>query len=158
MENIREISLTEGCQNINTLFNLESDFENNLIPKLQQIIKEMYGVNIINYQKQKHYKNLNLGYFNIFVDLYLETDGEYDIVIECKNPKQTKVELFHAFSQIMSYEFLFEKMPKSNKKVKFVLATSRFDFLFFEFMKRYNITFDVILNNKNTAGYWINDL
>lgn len=157
METINILSLNEGCELINNRFKNESEMIENLIPKLNGIIKSMYGCNIVRYQRERHYKMLNMGYYNMFIDIYLETDAGFDIVIECKNPKQIKYEIISSFSQIMSYEFLFTKI-KNEKPIKFVLATSCFDFAFFEFMAMFNIKYDIIINNQDTAAYWINDL
>lgn len=157
MEKITEISIEEGCSKISKLFNLESDFTNNLIPKLGIIIKEMYGVEIDSIETEKHFNLQKNGYYNMFADIYIITKSNFDVLIECKNPKQSKQETFNAFSQIMSYEFLKSKMPKG-RELKYILATSQFDFMYFEFMAFFKLKYDVILNNENTAGFWINDL
>jgi len=156
MNNITEISLTEGCAIINSIFKNEKELVENLEPKLKSIIKEMYGLNVVKTMHERHYKTLSVGYFNIFVDIYAETEEGIDIVIECKNPKQIKQETFSAFSQLMSYQFLLEKVyPK--REIKYILATSKFDFVFFEFIKRFNLKCDIIINNENTSGFWINE-
>ena len=157
IQEINEISLTDGCQLISERFNNETEMVDDLIPKLNGIIKQMYGCNVLKYQKERHYKILQYGYFNMYADIYIQTDGEFDIIIECKNPKQKKYDIISSFSQIMSYEFIFSKI-KTEKKVKFVLATSCFDFVYFEFMKMFNIKYDIILHNKKCSGIWINDL
>jgi len=158
MENITEISLTEGCNIISEKFKTEKEFVLNLIPKLNDIIKGMYDYTVKRFQTERHYKNLELGYYNAFIDIYIETEEGIDIIIECKNPKQVKSETFAAFSQIMSYEFLMEKMYGTEKQIKYIIATSSFDFVFFQFMKRFNLKYDIILNTENSAGFWINDL
>jgi hypothetical protein len=157
MENINEISLTEGCNILSHKFENEKEFVLSLIPKLNDIIKGMYGYTVKRYQTERHYKNLELGYFNAFIDIYVETEEGVDIVIECKNPRQIKAETFAAFGQIMSYEFLLEKVHGTEKQIKYIIATSKFDFVFFQFMKRFNLKYDVILNTENAAGFWVND-
>jgi len=158
MENITEISLTEGCNLLSRGFKTEKDFVEDLIPKLNDIIKAMYGYTVKRYQTERHYKILKAGYFNAFIDIYVETEEGVDIVIECKNPKQIKSETFAAFSQIMSYEFLLENVYGKEKQIKYIIATSVFDFVFFQFMKRFNLKYDLILNNVDSVGFWTNDL
>lgn len=66
-----------------------------------------------------------------------------------------KSEIITSLSQLMSYEFLLEK---HQIKAKYILATSVFDFKYIEFMKRFNIKYDLILNNRKSNAFWINDL
>jgi len=155
---VEKISITDGCNVLKQTYKNEKEFVLDLIPKINNIIKEMYGYTVTRYQTERHYKILELGYYNVFIDIYLETEEGVDIIIECKNPKQKKQETFAALSQIMSYEFILEKIYGRKKKFKYILATSCFDFVFFEFMKRYNLKYDIILNTENSAGIWINDL
>ena len=158
IEAIQEISITDGCNMLSQTYKNEKEFVYNLIPKLNSIIKAMYGYTIKRYQTERHYNMVELGYYNIYIDIYIETEEGVDIVIECKNPTQIKRETFATFGQMMSYEFILGKIYNSEKKIKYIIATSKFDFVYFEFMKKFNLKYDIILNTEKAAGYWINDL
>lgn len=158
IEAIEKISITDGCNMLTQKYKSEKEFIVNLTPKLNNIINEMYGYTIKRYQTERYYRVLELGYYNIYIDIYIETEEGVDIIIECKNPRQIKRETFATFGQMMSYEFLLEKIYGGKKKFKYIIATSKFDFVYFEFMKRFNLKYDVILNTEKAAGFWINDL
>lgn len=53
--------------------------------------------------------------------------------------------------------YLFINNQLKNKPIV-LLATSRLDFYFFEVLAMFNLKFDVILNNRLTAAYWINTI
>lgn len=54
----------------------------------------------------------------------------------------------------MSYQYLLAKTPF---KPIIILATSNFEFYYFDFIKQFNLEFDVIINNKEKTAFWIND-
>jgi len=37
------------------------------------------------------------------------------------------------------------------------LATSNFEFYYFDFIKQFNLDFDVIINNKENTAFWLNE-
>ena|SRR5690606_163191 len=152
---VKEISLTEGFSLINKKFKSEKDFDSDLILKIPTIIKEMYALDVVNIHPQKCFSLREEGYYQAIIDFYVETKQGIDIVIESKNPIHEKTEIINAFSQLMSYQFLIEK---HNKQALYILATSLFDFKYLEFMKRFNIKYDLIINNKEKTAFWINDL
>ena len=152
---IKTVSLTDACNYLKEKFKSENEFIDNLLPKLDAIIKEAYKLDVDAIELEKVFDFNDIGYYKIRVDIFVKTKQGIDIVIECKNPSHNKSEIFNSFSQIMSYQFLFTN--KKNKTI-FILATSVFDFMYFEFMNHFKIDIDLILNNENQAGFWINDL
>lgn len=134
-------------------FKSESEFIDNLIPKLNNIIKAAYSLDITEYKKEAQIRSNDL-YYQIRPDIYIHTKQERDIIIECKNPTHHKAETFIAFSQMMSYKFL---LSKTAFNPIMILATSHFNFGYFEFMKYYSLDFDIIVNNKNRCAFWINE-
>jgi len=151
---IETISLTAACNFLKEKFNNENEFTENLLPKLERLVNEAYGLNIESIQLEKVFDAIDLGYYKIRFDIYITTKEGQDIIIECKNPSHKKSETFSAFSQIMSYQFMF---TNKEKKPIFILATSVFDFMYFEFMNYFKLDIDIILNNKDHIGFWIND-
>lgn len=152
---VEEISLSKGFGMINNRFKSEREFDKNLKPKIPMIIKEMYGLDVVSVHPQKCYNLRDAGYYQIVIDFFIETKQGINIVIESKNPIHEKTEIIASFSQLMSYQFLLEK---HRTKAIFILATSIFDFKYLEFMNRFNIKYDLIINNKDSAAFWINDL
>lgn len=71
-----------------------------------------------------------------------------------KNPRHDKAETFNAFGQIMSYQYLLSKTPYNPI---IILATSNFEFYYFDFIKQFNLSFDVIINNKEQTAFWLNE-
>ena len=149
------IGLSEGFNRINNKFDTELEFTKNLIPKLPQIIKEAYNLDVLTLREQLVFNHRSIGLYQIITDIFITTEQGIDLLIECKNPKNTKSELMIAMSQLMSYQFLMEI---TRKDVKIILATSYFEFFYIEFMQRFNLKYDLIINNKDTAAFWINDL
>ena len=150
-----EVSLSKGFQLLDNKFNSEKEFEENLLPKLERIINEMYGLDIESIETQKFYSLKEQGYYQAKLDIFITTKQGVNIVIESKNPIHEKTEIINSFSQLMSYQFLLEK---HGIDAIYILATSVFDFKYIEYMKRFKIKYDIIVNNKTSAGFWINDL
>jgi hypothetical protein len=153
-EQAKEISLEQGCSILKNKFKNEKEFTENLLPKLESIIKTAYGLNIDKVELEKQFKLNEYGFFSIYADIYITTKQGKDILIECKNPKQDKAETFNAFGQIMSYQYLLSKTPF---KPIIILATSNFEFYYFDFIKQFNLDFDVIINNKEQTAFWLNE-
>ena len=151
---LNTIGLNDACVSLKDRFKNEGEFTKNLLPKLNNLIKSAYNLDVKDIQLQKCFKLNEYGYFTIIADIYIKTQQGKDILIECKNPIHKKSESFNAFGQLMSYEYLMSKTP--NKPI-IILATSNFEFYYFDFIKQFNLTFDVIINNKNTAGFWLNE-
>ena len=149
-----EISLTDGCNTLKDKFKSEKEFTENLLPKLESIIKNAYDLDIDTIELEKQFKLNEFGYFQIFADIYITTKQGKDILIECKNPRHDKAETFNAFAQIMSYQYLLSKTPFDPI---IILATSTFEFYFFDFIKEFNLKFDVIINNKEQTAFWLNE-
>jgi hypothetical protein len=142
---VQEISLSKGFALLNNKFCSEKEFDINIIPKIPIIIKEMYGLDVSSIHPQKCFNLREQGYYQIIVDLFVETEQGINIVIESKNPIHEKSEIIASFSQLMSYQFLLEKHKID---ALYILATSIFDFKYLEFMNRFNIRYDLIINNK----------
>lgn len=153
-KSIGTLSLTEGCELIKSKFKSEKEFTKNLLPKLERIIKEAYNLTIDKIELEKYFKYNHLGLYNMFADIYITTKEGRDILIECKNPKHNKCELFNALGQMISYDFLLKK-TRLNPII--ILATSVFDFHYFEIIKMYNLNLDLIINNENLAAFWVNE-
>lgn len=149
-----EVSLTEGCNMLKEKFKNEKEFTSNLLPKLEFIIKKAYNLDVEKIELEKQFKLNDFGYFSIYADIYITTKQGKDILIECKNPKHDKAETFNAFGQIMSYQYLLSKTPF---KPIVILATSNFEFYYFDFIKQFNLSFDIIINNKNNTAFWLNE-
>ena len=152
MENT--ISLTEGCNLLNQKFANENEFVQNLLPKLETIIKESYGLDVDTIELEKQFNLLDVGFYKIKADIYITTKQGRDILIECKNPRHFKTETFNAFSQLMSYQYLLSKTPFNPI---LILATSVFELYYFDFIKQFNLSFDIIINNKEKTAFWINE-
>jgi hypothetical protein len=150
---IKHISLEQGCVSLKDKFTSEKEFTLNLLPKLDSIIKNAYGLDIENIELEKGFMLNEFDLFSIRADIYITTKQGKDILIECKNPTHDKTETFNAFAQIMSYQYLLSKTP-FNPII--ILATSTFEFYFFDFIKQFNLKFDVIINNKEHSAFWIN--
>jgi hypothetical protein len=151
---IQEISLSDGCGLLKDKFKDEKEFTKNLLPKLNEIIKNAYDLDVDKVELEKQFKLNEFGYFTIYADIYITTKQGRDILIECKNPKNDKAETFNAFGQIMSYQYLLSKTP-FNPII--ILATSNFEFYYFDFIKQFNLKFDIIINNKDKTAFWINN-
>jgi hypothetical protein len=149
-----EISLSQGCNMLKDKFKNEKEFTENLLPKLEGLIKTAYDLDIDMIELEKQFKLNEYGLFSIYADIYITTKQGKDILIECKNPKHNKAETFNAFGQIMSYQYLLSKTPF---KPIIILATSNFEFFYFDFIKQFNLDFDVIINNKDNTAFWLND-
>jgi len=154
LEKINYISLEQGCVSLKEKFNSEKEFTDNLLPKLDAIIKNAYGLDIDNIELEKRFILNEYDLFSIYADIYITTKQGKDILIECKNPRHDKSETFNAFGQIMSYQYLLSKTP-FNPII--ILATSTFEFYYFDFIKQFNLKFDVIINNKEHTAFWINE-
>ena len=150
---VKHISLEQGCVSLKDKFNSEKEFTLNLLPKLDSIIKNAYGLDIENIELEKGFMLNEYDLFSIRADIYITTKQGKDILIECKNPTHDKAETFNAFAQIMSYQYLLSKTPFDPI---IILATSTFEFYFFDFIKEFNLKFDVIINNKEHSAFWIN--
>lgn len=148
------LGLEQGCVLLRNKFKSEKEFVSNLLPKLSYLIKEAYDLDIKRYQLEKQFKLNNEGLFTIYADIYIETKQGQDILIECKNPKNEKAETFNAFGQLMSYQYL---LSKTRNKPIIILATSIFEFFYFDFIKQFNLNFDVIINNEEQTVFWINE-
>ena len=153
-EQAKEISLSEGCNMLKDKFKNEKEFTENLLPKLDGLIKSAYDLDLDKIELEKQFKLNEQGFFSIYADIYITTKQGKDILIECKNPRHDKAETFNAFGQIMSYQYLLSKTPF---KPIVILATSNFEFYYFDFIKQFNLEFDVIINNKEKTAFWIND-
>jgi len=153
-EQAKEISLEHGCALLKDKFKNEKEFTENLLPKLENIIKTAYNLNVDKIELEKQFKLNEDGLFSIYADIYIHTKQSKDILIECKNPRHDKAETFNAFGQIMSYQYLLSKTPF---KPIIILATSSFEFYYFDFIKQFNLNFDVIINNKEQTAFWLND-
>jgi hypothetical protein len=153
-ETAKQIGLREGFANIRDKFKNEKQFDIDLLPKIPDLIKTMYGLTVTDIIPQKYFSLNEIGYYSIKPDFFVETKEKQNIVIESKNPIHEKSEIISSISQLMSYEFLLEK---HGIKAKYVLATSVFDFKYIEFMVRFGIKYDLILNNKNHNAFWINE-
>ena len=151
---VKEISLSEGCELLKEKFINEKQFTENLLPKLEVLIKTAYNLDIEKIQLEKQFKLNDYGLFSIYADIYINTKQGKDILIECKNPKHDKAETFNAFGQIMSYQYLLSKTP-FNPII--ILATSSFEFYYFDFIKQFNLNFDIIINNKENTAFWLNE-
>lgn len=150
----KEISLSEGCNLLKDKFKNEKEFTENLLPKLEGLIKTAYDLDIDRVELEKQFKLNEYGLFSIYADIYITTKQGKDILIECKNPRHDKAETFNAFGQIMSYQYLLSKTPFSPIVI---LATSNFEFYYFDFIKQFNLEFDVIINNKEKTAFWLNE-
>jgi hypothetical protein len=148
------ISLTEGCNLLNTKFKTEKDFVENLLAKITLIIKEAYNLDVDTIELEKQFDLKDMGFYKIKADIYITTKQGRDILIECKNPTHFKTETFSAFAQLMSYQYLLSKTPFNPI---LILATSIFEFYYFDFIKQFNLCFDIIINNKDQTGFWINE-
>lgn len=148
------LSLTGGCETLKTKFKNEKEFTINLLPKLDNIIKEMYNLDIDTVQLEKYFRFNDVGYYNIKADIYIKTKQGRDILIECKNPIHDKSELSNVIGQLVSYQFLLSQTPE---KPIIILATSVMKFWLFEIIKSYNLKFDIIINNENSAAFWVNE-
>ena len=155
LDAIESISIDQGCHMINEKFISEKEFVANLLPKVKNIIKAMYGFDVRTIETEKYCAYKDRGYYNVKYDIYITTEQGQDIAIECKNPTHEKTETFNAIAQMMSYLFINNQL---NNKPIVLLATSRLDFYFFEVLAMFNLKFDVILNNRLTAAYWINTI
>jgi hypothetical protein len=153
-KDITTVSLTDGCNLLNKKFKSEKEYTENLLPKLHGIISAAYNLDVDTIELEKQFQLNDYGYFSIRCDIYLTTKQGKDILIECKNPTHDKTETFNAFAQLMSYQYLLSKTPFSPI---IILATSNFEFYYFEFMKQFNLSFDIIINNKDNAAYWLNE-
>jgi len=153
-EQAKEISLEHGCSILKDKFKSEKEFTENLLPKLESIIKTAYDLDIDKVELEKQFRLNEDGLFSIYADIYVTTKQGKDILIECKNPKHDKAETFNAFGQIMSYQYLLSKTPF---KPIIILATSSFEFYYFDFIKQFNLKFDVIINNKEQTAFWLNE-
>lgn len=153
LEAIESISIDKGCHLINEKFINEKEFVKNLLPKIRLIIKAMYNLDVKTIETEKYRAYKDIGYYNVKYDIYITTEQGQDIAIECKNPIHEKSETFNAIAQMMSYIFINNQLK--NKPIV-LLATSKLDFYFFEVLAMFNLKFDVILNNRLTAAYWIN--
>lgn len=151
---INTIGLEDACVSFKQKFKNELDFTENLLPKIKGIIKTAYNLDVKEIQLQKCFKLNQYGYFTIIADIYITTEQGKEILIECKNPIHKKSESFSAFGQLMSYEYLLSKTP--NKPI-IILATSSFEFYLFDFIKQFNLSFDLIINNKDSVGFWLNE-
>jgi hypothetical protein len=154
-EAIPELSLKDGFASMRDKFKNEKTFDENLIKKIPHLIKSMYDLDVSNIQPQKYFSLNELGYYSIKPDFYIETKQGQNIVIESKNPTNEKSEIISSISQLMSYEFLLEK---HKIKAKYILATSVFDFKYLEFMVRFGVKYDLILNNEKHNAFWINNI
>jgi hypothetical protein len=150
----KEVSLEFGCSVLKDKFKNEKEFSENLLPKLEIIIKTAYDLDIEKIELEKQFKLNDYGLFSIYADIYITTKQGKDILIECKNPRHDKAETFNAFGQIMSYQYLLSKTPF---KPIIILATSNFEFYYFDFIKQFNLEFDVIINNKENTAFWLNE-
>ena len=119
----KEVSLSDGCNMLRDKFKSEKEFTENLLPKLENIIKNAYDLDIDKIELEKQFKLNEYGLFSIYADIYITTKQGKDILIECKNPRHDKAETFNAFGQIMSYQYLLSKTPF---KPIVILATSNF--------------------------------
>lgn len=153
-EQAKEVSLTDGCNSLKDKFKNEKEFTENLLNKLEGIIKTAYDLDIEKIELEKHFRLNEYGLFSIYADIYITTKQGKDILIECKNPRHDKAETFNAFGQIMSYQYLLSKTPF---KPIIILATSNFEFYYFDFIKQFNLGFDVIINNKEQTAFWLNE-
>lgn len=151
---IQEVSLMDGCNALKDKFKNEKEFTKNLLPKLNEIIKNAYDLDVEKVELEKQFKLNSEGYFQIFADIYITTKQGRDILIECKNPRHDKAETFNAFGQIMSYQYLLSKTPYNPI---IILATSNFEFYYFDFIKQFNLDFDIIINNKEQTAFWLNE-
>ncbi len=154
LNQVMEVSLSHGCNSLKNKFKNEKAFTENLLPKLKNIIKTAYNLDIKTVELEKQFKLNEEGLFTIYADIYLTTNQGKDILIECKNPRHDKTETFNAFGQIMSYQYLLSKTPF---KPIIILATSNFEFYYFDFIKQFNLGFDVIINNEKNTAFWINE-
>lgn len=154
LEKVNYISLEQGCVSLKEKFTNEKEFTENLLPKLDSIIKNAYGLDISTIELEKRFMLNEYDLFSIYADIYITTKQGKDILIECKNPRHDKAETFNAFGQIMSYQYLLSKTPFDPI---IILATSTFEFYFFDFIKQFNLKFDVIINNKEHTAFWINE-
>lgn len=153
-EELSIITLSEGCDYFRNKFKNENDFVQNLLPKLHSIILNAYGLTIESIELEKKFDLTQVGLFNIRCDVYIRTIEGKDILIECKNPRHNKAETFNAFGQLMSYQYLLSKTPF---KPIIILATSVFEVYYFDFIKEFNLKFDIILNNENQTAFWNNE-
>ena len=148
-------SVDNVCKLLKNKFKSEKEFINNLAPKITRVIKQAYDLDVDKIEIEKKFHLKSFGFFSIRADMYATTKQGRDILIECKNPKHDKAETFNAFGQIMSYQYLLEKMAL-NPIV--ILATSTFESYYFEIIKQFNLKIDVIINNEKDVAFWINDL
>lgn len=148
------VSLRSGFSSFNKRFKNEREFDENIADKLPFLIKRMYGLEVTRIAKQKVFDLTDFGYYKIIVDFYIETKEGKSFIIESKNPFHKKSEMIIAIGQIMSYDFLMNKMGLD---CEVILATSYFDFKYLELMAYFNLKFDLILNNEDSVAYWINE-
>lgn len=47
--------------------------------------------------------------------------------------------------------------PNNPRLIIIILATSNFEFYYFDFIKQFNLKFDIIINNKDKTAFWINN-
>lgn len=146
---IMNFSEAELYFDISSKFNSEKEFTEDLCGKLHQVIKESYGYNVESIQINQKFDYRKYGHYNIIPDITVVTDRE-NFIIECKNPRHIKVENINAISQLMSYQMLLENF---GKKYIYVIATSVFEMYLPQFLIRYNLNFDLLLNNTMTTAY-----
>ena len=147
---IKDFAFAESIWNKENKFKSEKEFIDNLIDRIPSIIKNMYNLDCINYDRERPFWLKEFGLVNTRCDLIFYTEQGINIVIECKNPTHDKAETFNAIGQMIAYKLNIDAMPGN---FKLILATSIFDFNALKAIKRYNLDFDLIYHNKLSTSF-----
>jgi hypothetical protein len=134
----------------NKSFKTENDFIENLIPKLYTIIKAMYGLELESYKKEHSFYMQDFDLPTQRCDIFVKTKEQVNIIIECKNPTHDSQEMATAFGQMIGYSLIKDVL---NKPTKILLATSSLKFHHLKQLKKFNLDFDIVLNNKETSAF-----
>jgi len=128
----------------------EAKFIKNLIPKLSQLIKDIYNEDVINVKEEVQYNFKEYDYFCLRADIVVYCESGRKFIIECKNPTHEKAETLNTIGQMIGYQLLFDLFQENTT---LILATSIFKFYMAEIIKKHNVEFDIILLNKLGCAY-----
>ena len=158
---IDRVGICDGLEHLNNQdYKNENEFTEYLVPRLSEVIKGMYGLEMTGYKKEVTFlASRNGTQFGIRPDIEVATQTDKNILIECKNLKlRNKKTSFEAITQMMQYKFFFD-LGHNKEEYKLILATNYFDFELMQFMSYFGLYFiDVIICSKTQIGFWINEI